>query len=386
MSGMDAAVKRMMNVGIDTGLRDLSIGQPDIPIPDDIIEAGIKAMRGGRNGYTMKNGMPELVERIAQCNPGVDAQDVIITAGGSEAVAIAIESVCAPGGTVIMPDPAWPNYRTLCESLGIGMVPYSVGGVGTPFFDMDAIEDGLKGGAKLIIANSPANPSGAVATEDELRALYEMAEKYDAYIISDEAYRHIVFDGGTCAPSLFDFDVTQDSDDKRRVFVVRTFSKIFCMTGMRLGYLIVPPSRMVRASVLHGSTVGCAPAGAQIMGIKALDYLDREQKKLAALYKSRFELAKLILGDLMPTQDIDHMGAFYLWITSPTGVDADELVRRMRAKGVIVSSGDAYSFYPTHSVRISLTAPENVLTDVFTSLREALLEPVGAGSDALADA
>ncbi|MFR0557837.1 pyridoxal phosphate-dependent aminotransferase [Pseudoscardovia radai] len=367
-----AAVRRLLSVGGDTEGVDLSIGQPDIPVPTEIIEAGVAALRAGRTAYTRKNGMPELRERLAAASPGVDPSNIVVTVGGTEAVAVTIESVCAPGGSIIMPDPAWSSYRTLCEALDIGMVPYSIGGFGAPFFDLDAIERGLCAGARLIIANSPANPTGAIATEAELRELYELAERYDAFIMSDEAYRHIVFDGTPAAPSLMDIDLTREPD-RRRVFVVRTFSKIFCMTGMRLGYLIVPPSQLMRTAVIHGSTTGCAGIGAQLMGIAALDGLEAQRRRIGEVYRRRFDMAASVFGDLMPTRDIRDFGAFYLWLRSPKGTPADVLAERMARRGVIVSSGDAYSFSPTHAVRVSMTAGDEDLRRAFGIVREVLL-------------
>lgn len=369
------AVERLMARGAGADEIDLSVGQPDLPVDPVLVRAGIAALTEGRTGYTPKLGLDELRTAIAidiEASTGYrpSDDDVVVTVGGTEAVAVALETVCRAGDAVLIPDPAWPNYRVLADSLGIHVDEYRQGATGIEFADLDAIEEGLRRGAKLVVVNSPSNPVGAVADAALLRSIVALARRYDAYVLSDEAYESIVFGGGRAASPLAD-------GGEDRVFSARTFSKSYSMTGIRVGALVSPPAFRSRVAAIHGTTVGCAPIVGQYMVLAALETGTPDPTMHSDLYAARFEQAVSILGPWLPQRASDGLGGFYLWIDgTATGRTGAELTARLRQDGIVVSAGEVYSTRAGGHFRIALTEPADVLDDVLTRVR-ALLDSLG---------
>jgi aspartate/methionine/tyrosine aminotransferase len=351
----------MMSGPVGDGEVDLSIGEPDQPLPGVLVETAVRSLRDGHTGYTPKLGLPTLRELVADDLDGhrPPADDVIITIGGTGAVAVALTAV---GGPIIVPDPAWPNYRVLAGQLGIKVLDYRQGRSGDDFFDLEGISDKLRKGAKLIVVNSPSNPTGATASPDALRALVELVRRHDAYILSDEAYESIVFAGGR-APTPFSVggaDIT---------FAARTFSKTYSMTGLRAGALISPPSFRAAVAAVHGTTAGCAPITAQLTAIEALRSLPYRGGEMSEIYGHRFAEARRILGPWAPA---DSAGGFYLWLDArSTGRGSADLCALLRKRGVVASSGLVYT-EEEGFIRLALTAPDDQLTGALTAVREEL--------------
>ncbi|GIE01418.1 pyridoxal phosphate-dependent aminotransferase [Paractinoplanes durhamensis] len=356
-----AAVARMMSGPVRAGEVDLSIGEPDQPLPGVLVETAVRSLRAGQTGYTPKLGLPALRTLVAADLDGhrPPADDVIITIGGTGAVAVALT---AAGGPIVIPDPAWPNYRVLAGQLGIEVRTYRQGASGDDFFDLDAIAAGLRAGARLVVVNSPSNPTGAVASAAALRALLALVRAHGADVLSDEAYESVVFAGGR-APTPFAVggaDVT---------FAARTFSKTYSMTGLRAGALISPPSFRAAVAAIHGTTAGCAPITAQLVAAEALRSLPDRGATLSAIYRARFEMARSILGPWAPA---DSAGGFYVWLDArPTGRTSAELCAALRDRGVVVSSGLVYTATDGF-VRLALTAPDDRLAAALTSVRSVL--------------
>lgn len=363
----------MMAAEARAGEVDLSIGEPDQALPAPLVDAAVASLRAGRTGYTPKLGLTELRELVAEdvaagtgFRPPVD--DVVITVGGTGAVAVALAAACAPGGTVLAPDPAWPNYRVLAAQLGIRVLPYRQGPSGDGFGDLDEIAAGLRAGARLVVVNSPSNPTGAVASAGWLRDLVALVREHDAYVLSDEAYESVVFAGGRAPSPLAD-------GGHDRTFSARTFSKTFSMTGLRAGSLVSPPEFRGAVAALHGTTAGCAPVTAQLVAAEALRTLPGRGAELAAVYRARFERATAILGPWAPSGPVAGLGGFYLWVDArATGRTGAELTAELRERGVLVSSGTVYG-EAEGFVRLALTAPDEVLDDALRTTRAMLDGP-----------
>jgi aspartate/methionine/tyrosine aminotransferase len=223
--------------------------------------------------------------------------------------------------------------------------------------------------------NSPSNPTAAVASAAVLADLVELVRRYDAYILSDEAYESIVFSGGRAASPL-----TVGAD---RTFSARTFSKTYSMTGLRVGSLVSPSSFRVPVAAVHGSTVGAAPTTAQDVALAALRSMPGRSDEVAAVYRERFELAAEVLGPWNPNPDIRSLGGFYLWVGSLTSgrLSASqgrpvhggrEIAGELRHEGILVSMGEVYSPTATGFIRIALTAPAHVLRPAIEVVRETL--------------
>lgn len=366
----DDAVARMMAGAPAAGETDLSIGEPDQPLPEVLVAAAVDSLRAGRTGYTPKLGLAELRELVAADTARAtgfepDTDDVVVTVGGTGAVAVALAAACAPGGTVLVPDPAWPNYRVLADRLGIKVLPYAQGPSGDDFLDLAAIRAGLEAGARLVVVNSPSNPTGAVASAAVLRRLVALVREHGATILSDEAYESVVFAGGRAPSPLAEggHDVT---------FAARTFSKTYSMTGLRVGSLVSPPRFRTAVAALHGTTAGCAPVTAQLTAIEALRALPDRGAELAAVYGDRFRAALAVLGPWAPAVPVRELGGFYLWLDARrTGRTSAEVSAALRARGVLVSSGLVYTETDGY-VRLALTAPDDALHAALTIVHEEL--------------
>ncbi|MDQ7909968.1 pyridoxal phosphate-dependent aminotransferase [Phytohabitans sp. ZYX-F-186] len=362
-----AAVTRMMAGPVRAGEVDLSVGEPDQPLPAVLVETAVRSLRDGRTGYTPKLGLPDLRDLVAADLDGrrPPSDDVVVTVGGTGAVAVALAAVCVPGGAVLVPDPAWPNYRVLAERLGVAVLSYPQGESGDAFLDLETIEAGLRAGARLVVVNSPSNPTGAVASAAVLRRLVDLVRAHDAFILSDEAYESIVFAGGR-APT------PRAAGGADLTFTARTFSKTYSMTGLRVGALISPPSFRVAVAALHGTTAGCAPITAQLTAIEALRSLPDRGAELSVIYRARFGAALRILGPWAPPVPAAALGGFYLWLDArPTGRTSAEVCAALRARGVVASSGQVYT--PTDGfVRLALTAPDAQLVNAITVVRQEL--------------
>ncbi len=359
----DAAVTRLLNDDAEAGVLDLGIGEPDQLLPEQLRTCAVDSLTRGV-GYTPKLGLLSLREAIATETHAV-GDDVVITVGGTEAVAVAIETVCGPGRGIVVPDPAWPNYRVLAEHLGIPVHTYLQGTVEGGFFDWEGIDRGLAAGASLIVVNSPSNPMASVASAAELQQLVDRAAAYGAYVLSDEAYEGIVFSGAS-APSP-----RAATGGAERVFAARTFSKTYSMTGLRVGALISPAAFRLRVAALHGTTVGCAPRVAQEVAEHALHTLADRGRWLSGVYRERFELALQHVGEWMPQADSRSSGGFYVWLVDGDRArSAASLADEIERRGFRVSSGNAYSVRESHAVRLALTAPTERLEDAFAAVRE----------------
>ncbi|THG29346.1 pyridoxal phosphate-dependent aminotransferase [Naasia lichenicola] len=355
----DAAVKRMMAGALQADELDLSIGEPDQPMAQRLVQAAAASLNAGRTGYTPKLGLDELRDAVARdiresTGYAPDAADVVITAGGTEAVSVALRAACAHGDLIVIPDPAWPNYRVVAEHHGLRVMTYVQGTSGDGFFDIDAIGLALTAGARLVIVNSPSNPVGTVASRAALDRVVRLVREHRALILSDEAYESVVFAGGRAvSPLEMGADLT---------FSARTFSKTYSMTGMRVGSLVSPVAFREAVAAIHGTTSGCAPITGQIVALAALSETLGDSEHLAAAYSRRHEAARAILGRWMPIDSVEHFGGFYAWLdTSSTGRSGEVLVSEIRAEGVVVTDGRVFSPTADSALRIALTAPDAIL-------------------------
>jgi aspartate/methionine/tyrosine aminotransferase len=320
---------------------NLSIGQPDFDVPEPIQEAAIAAIRGGKNGYSPTQGIAELRERIEAeivAPLGHDDRRLLVTSGTSGALVLAILALVDPGDEVILFDPYFVMYPALVRMVGGTCVFVDT----YPDFrvDVDRVRDAITPKTKLILANSPANPTGSVAGRDETRALAELAAERNIALISDEIYRTFVYEGEAASCASFN----------DQTIVIDGFSKTYGMTGWRLGYVHGPAVIIEKMTMLQQYTFVCAPHPLQWAAAAALDvdmgeyvaeYRKRRDRVLDGL-KGRFEITR-------------PGGAFYVFPKAPWGTGS-EFVEAAIAQGVLVIPGNIFSRQNTH-FRISYAAP-----------------------------
>ncbi len=341
-----SGIRRMFD--LSKSMKDpvnLSIGQPDFDVPDEVKDACIAAITQGRNGYTITQGISELREklqrRVDAQFPGQDRR-LMITSGTTGALVLAFMSVVNPGDEVILIDPYFVMYPPLVEL--VGGVAKIIDADRDFQVDLDRVERAINPKTKLIVLNSPGNPTGVVARPETVQALAELAQRRNILLISDEIYRHFCFDGAFHSPAAHN----------RNVLVIDGFSKSHGMTGWRIGFCHGPVELIETMNKLQQFTFVCAPHPVQWGAIRALDcdmtryvttYRNKRDRVVAGL-KDRFEL---VLPD----------GAFYAFPKAPGGNGTD-FVQACVENNLLIIPGKIFSQHDTH-FRISFAADDRVI-------------------------
>ncbi len=340
---------------------NLGLGQPDFPTPDHVRTAACAAIeRGDVDAYTSNKGMPSLRDAIAGAYDRwygleVDPGDVIATSGGSEALHITLQAHVAPGQEVIIPDPGFVSYDALTR-LADG-VPIPVGLRDDLTLDPTSVEAAITDDTAAFVVNSPANPTGAVQSEADMRAFARIADEYDILCLSDEVYEHCIFEGGHYSPRRF-----ADSDN---VVVISACSKTYSMTGWRLGWVTASNRRIERMLRVHQYGQACASAPAQYAAEAALTGpQDRVEEMVTA-----FERRRNVLLDGLADAGLDTpipKGAFYAMPSVPDGW-VDEVLDR----GVIVVPGEAFGERGYGVARLSYAIDIESLKEAIAIMRAA---------------
>lgn len=341
---------------------NLGLGQPDFPTPDHAREAAVEAIREGRaDAYTGNKGIESLREAISEKHRrdqglDVDPGNVIATAGGSEALHIALEAHVDAGQEVIIPDPGFVSYDALTKLTGGEPVPVPLREDLT--IDPAAIEDAITDDTAAFVVNSPGNPTGAVSPEDDVREFARIADEHDVLCVSDEVYEYTVFDGEHYSPMEF-----ADSDN---VVLVHSASKLYSMTGWRLGWVHASERRIERMLRVHQYIQACASAPAQFAAEAALTGPQDVVDEMTTSFRERRDLLLDGFADIgleCPTP----RGAFYAMPKVPDGFVSDCLDR-----GVIIVPGEAFGDHGHGYARISYATDEAELTEALEIMGEAL--------------
>ena len=340
---------------------NLGLGQPDFPTPDHVREAAVSAIREGKtDAYTSNKGTASLRRAIADKHArdndlDVDPEHVIATAGGSEALHIALEAHVDAGDEVIIPDPGFVSYEALTHLTG--GTPRPVGLREDLTLDPAAVEDAITPETAAFVVNSPANPTGAVQSTADVREFARIADEHDVLCISDEVYEHIVFEGEHRSPAEF-----AESD---AVVVVNACSKSYSMTGWRLGWVTAAPERIERMLRVHQYAQACASAPAQYAAEAALSGPQERVDEMVAAFERRRSvlldgLAEMGLSCPTPA------GAFYAMPAVPDG-----WVEAVIDRGVVVVPGEAFGEGGRGHARISYATDVETIEDALDVMAAA---------------
>ncbi len=314
----------------------LEIGDPDLPTPEAVTRAAEAAMEHGDTGYTQSKGLPELREAIAahyleRYTAEISPEDIIVTQGTSPAMLLMFGAALDPGDEVILSDPCYPAYPNYVNFLGGRPVHVPVRADEGFRFRIDEVRAAITPRTRVIMVNSPANPTGAVLPAEDLAALAQLAEEFGIWIASDEIYHGLQFLGE-------EHSILQYTD---RAFVLNGFSKAYAMTGWRLGYLIAPAGFVRACEVMQQNFFLCANHFVQAAGIVALRDVGGDVTRMNAVYDARRRYLVPALREIGLRVETEPAGAFYVFADARAwGQDSLELSRRLLEEaGVAVAPG-----------------------------------------------
>lgn len=328
----------------DPDVIKLWIGEGDLPTPDFIKEAAVAAMQAGQTRYTYSHGVPALraaLDRFHKRHWNVDvgANRFSVTAGGVQAIMQAFQAIISPGDEVIVPVPAWPNLVEIVGILGGKVVPvdYRTTSSGGFTLDLDDVYAAVTPKTRAIAINSPSNPTGWIMPKEQMIEVRDFARERGLWIVSDEVYCHFTYDG-TIAPSFL--EVTEPTD---RLLVTNTFSKNWCMTGWRIGWLIYPEGMSTVFDNLSQYNTTSVSTFSQHAAIAALDQGDDFIRQLVERSARGREIICSALDKLPNVKVFWPQGTFYFFFSVRGMNSGYEMARRiLKEAGVGVAPGSAF--------------------------------------------
>lgn len=341
----------------------LQIGAPSFNTPENIKQAGIKAIQENQSHYTPSPGIPKFRQIIAEktaAETGVPygAEDVVVMPGAKPVMFHMINALIDPGDEVIIPNPGFPIYESVVNYLGGTSVPLPLLEEKDFNFSLSDLEKLITPKTKMIIINSPQNPTGGVLTEETLKGMAELAVKHDLWVLSDEIYNRILYEGQHIS-------ITKFPGMPERTVILNGCSKTYAMTGWRLGWAVTKNAQMAQyLEQLVINDVSCTAAMVQHAGMEALtgpqDSVDMMKKE----YQKRRDLIVSLVNQIPGMSCRTPKGAFYLFanvkpILAKLGIKASELAdRMMREAHVLILGGTAFGAYGEGYIRFSYVSSE----------------------------
>jgi aspartate/methionine/tyrosine aminotransferase len=347
----------------------LQIGEPDFDTPAHVRDAAKRALDDGATHYAPFPGIPELRKAIAEDvtrRKGfpADPSQVFVTVGGKGVMLYAILGLVDPGDEVIVPDPGYPIYESLTRFVGATAVPIPIRMENEFRLDVEELARLITPRTRLLIINSPANPTGGVLTRADLERIAELAAEHDLWVMADEIYGRILYDGAehisfASLPGMAD-----------RTIVLDGFSKTFAMTGWRLGYAVVPESLKEVYGELVINTISCAPTFAQVGAVQALVGPQDDVDAMVVEFKARRDLVVEGLKEINGIKCATPLGAFYAFPDiSGTGLTGAEFAERLLTEAdVCVLAGTAFGGVGSEHIRISYANSRENLTEALNRI------------------
>jgi aspartate/methionine/tyrosine aminotransferase len=343
---------------------NLGIGQPDFQTPEHIVEAGIKALRDGHHGYTPANGLPALREAVAadlhrRHGAEVNPDNVVVVPGGKPTMFFAVLMFGQPGVEILYPNPGFPIYESVIRYSGATPVPIALREDNGFAFSADEVLAQITERTRLIIINSPANPTGGVTPREEIDKLVAgLAAHPQVAILSDEIYSNMLY-GGREHVSLLQYPEIRD-----RLIMLDGWSKTYAMTGWRLGYAVWPDSAVEHVTRLCINDHSCVNAATQYAGIAALNGPQDAVRDMVAQFDARRQIIVHGLNTLPGVRCADAAGAFYAFPnikgTGLTATQAQDLF--LDQAGVATVAGTSFGSWGEGYVRFSYAnSAENIL-------------------------
>lgn len=357
-----SGIREILEIAVRTpGCIRLEVGEPNFATPPHIIEAAHKAALEGKTRYTLSAGIPPLKEAIAEKlrrfngYTNIQTENIIVTPGSTYTLFNTFEVLLEAGDEVLMPDPGWPTYETQAGLLGAKIVRYPLL-AGNGFRPQVAdIEAAITPRTKILMLCNPSNPTGAVSLREEIQQIIALATKYDLYVISDEVYEELIFEGEPTTAALF---------DPERVISIYSFSKTYSMTGWRVGYGVAPSHVAAVMSRVCEPNVACAAEPNQWAALAALTGPQDIVREMRDAYKQRRDAVCDVLRQNNMLTYVPS-GAFYIMVDiSPAGLESYDFCKTLIAeKGVSCAPGATFGPSASGLVRISLATAEDALVE-----------------------
>lgn len=343
------------------------LGEPDFDTPKNIVDSAITALQNGVTHYTSSLGLHTFRETARRATAisrhfTPDISQILVTPGANAIIYYTIKCLVSPGEEVLIPNPGFPTYFSAAEACGAKAISVRLREEHGFALQAADIEPLISSKTKLLIINTPSNPTGAAMSEQELREVYEVAEKHDLYVLSDEIYSRLIY-----APNRHFFSVSEIDQCKERTVVINGFSKAFAMTGWRLGCAIGPTPIIEKMGLLNETIVSCVPPFIQAAGIEAITGDQSKVNEMAREYHERSRLLATGLSQLPGVSCPIPAGAIYVFpnITG-TGMTSDEFSDfAMTDAGVAVCPGNNFGEFGEGFVRFSCV---NSIADINAAL------------------
>ncbi|MCX7731354.1 MAG: pyridoxal phosphate-dependent aminotransferase, partial [Candidatus Caldatribacterium sp.] len=319
-----ALVKQLEKQGKD--IIHLEIGEPDFDTPENVKEKAIQAIREGHTYYVPSAGIDELREAVCvymKRSRGVDVspEEVVITPGAKPVIFLSFLLLLEEGDEVIYPDPGFPAYRSIIDFVGAKAVPLRLREENDFRIDVDELRRLVTPKTKMIVLNSPGNPTGSVLTREDMAEIARLAEEEDLLIFTDEVYSEIIYD----EPHV---SILQFPGMKERTILLDAFSKTFAMTGWRLGYAVLPRELAPLLALLVTNSNSCTCTFTQMAGVEALLNGEEAVRKMVAEFRRRRDFLVERMREIEGLTFVKPRGAFYIFpnITA-FGLTSQEMMR-----------------------------------------------------------
>ncbi|MDD1702164.1 MAG: pyridoxal phosphate-dependent aminotransferase [Methanoregula sp.] len=339
---------------------NLGLGQPDFDTPQHIKDAAIRAIREGKTGYTGNTGIPELRHALSaklkkENDITYSPDQIVVTAGASEALHIVMQALVSDGDVVLSQDPGFVSYAALATLAG--GTPVGVPLDETFHIDIERAKE-LMDGARLFVLNSPANPTGAVESRESVKAIVEYAADAGVTVVSDEVYEHFIYGKQHWSAARFGDNV----------ITINAASKTYAMTGWRLGYLAASPEIVGQCLKVHQYCQACATSISQYAAVAAYTGDQAPVKEMCKEYQARRDLlcsGLKKLGFSFPVPE----GAFYAFVPMKP-----ELVQEIIDRGVILTPGSAFGENAKDYARLSYASSRDNLKRALDRIKKAIGE------------
>ena len=344
------------------GIINLGIGQPDFPTPPHIVEAAVKALRDGHHGYTAAKGLPQLREAVAadfEARNGVslDPERLMIMPGGKPTIAFAMLMLGGAGHEILYPDPGFPIYGSMAAFSGAQAVPYALTAGKSFGLDAEAVLEKMRPATRLLVLNSPGNPTGGVTSAQELEKLANGLQAWpDVWVLSDEIYSRLYFDGLThLSPMTFE-------TLRARTIVLDGWSKTYAMTGWRLGWSYWPQELIDLAERLAINVHSCVSATTQFAGLAALEGDQSPVLAMCTAFEARRNAALARIAQIDRLSTVQPKGAFYA-LVKVDGLTCEDVQNRLLEEaGVATIAGTSFGAAGVGHIRMSFANSQaNVL-------------------------